>query len=162
MALGATINFCGNCFWTLEVLPPPLPKGLHERLLFHFLVSQFSLAWVQLKCLGSSCKGAWKCAYCYGFLSSIHQVVGGVVVSITSFQAIDPGYIPGKCMPLGFPSASDSKESTCNAGDPSLIPGSGRSSGEGNGYPLQSSYLENSMGRGAWWAIVHGVTKTQT
>ena len=40
---------------------------------------------------------------------------------------------------------SDSKESTCNAGDPGLIPGSGRSPGEGNGYPLQYSCLENSM-----------------
>ena len=36
------------------------------------------------------------------------------------------------------------------------------SPGEGNGYPLQDSYLENSMGTGAWWATVHGVTKSQT
>ena len=39
------------------------------------------------------------------------------------------------------------------------IPGSGRSPGEGNGYPLQYSFMENSMDRGAWWAAVHGVTK---
>ena len=90
-----------------------------------------------------------------------HQVVGGIVVSITAFQAIDPGSIPGKCMPLGFPGGSDSKESTCNAGDPGLIPGSGRSPGEGNDYPPQFSRLENSMGRGAWWATVHGGTKSQ-
>ena len=57
----------------------------------------------------------------------------------------------------GFPGGSDGKESACNAGDQSLIPGSGRS-GEGNGNPL----LENSMERGAWWATVDGVTKTQT
>jgi len=38
----------------------------------------------------------------------------------------------------------------------------GRSSGEGNGHPLQYPYLENSMDRGAWWATIHGVTKSQT
>ena len=52
--------------------------------------------------------------------------------------------------------------SACNAGDPGSIPGLGRSSGEGNGNPLQYSCLENTMDRGAWWAIVHGVTKSQT
>ena len=49
-----------------------------------------------------------------------------------------------------------------NAGDLGLIPGLGRSPGEGNGYPLQYSCLENSMGRGTWWATVHGVTKSWT
>ena len=43
---------------------------------------------------------------------------------------------------MGFPGGSDSKESACNAGDPGLIPGSGRFPGEGNGYPLQFSFLE--------------------
>ena len=47
-------------------------------------------------------------------------------------------------------------------GDPGLIPASGRSPGEGNGYPLQYSCLENPMDRGAWWATVHGVAKSQT
>ena len=46
------------------------------------------------------------------------------------------------------------KEYACNAGDPGLIPGSGRSPGEGNGYPLQYSYLENCMDRAAWQATV--------
>ena len=54
----------------------------------------------------------------------------------------------------GFPGGSDGKDSTCNAGDLSLIPGSGRFPGEGDGYPLQYSYLENSTDRGAWWTIV--------
>ena len=45
--------------------------------------------------------------------------------------------------------------------DPGLIPGMGRSSGEGNGKPLQYSGLENSMDGGAWWAIVHGVAKSR-
>ena len=62
----------------------------------------------------------------------------------------------------GFPSVSDGKESACNAGDPGLIPELGRSSGEGNGNPLQYFCLENSMDRGAWWATVHGVTKSWT
>ena len=53
------------------------------------------------------------------------------------------------------------KEFACNAGDPELIPGLGKSPGEGNGNPLQYSCLENSMDKGAWRAIVHGVTKSQ-
>ena len=59
----------------------------------------------------------------------------------------------------GFSGGSDSKESTCNARDPGSIPGLGRSSGEGSGNPLQYSYLENPMDRGAWQATVHGVTR---
>ena len=61
-----------------------------------------------------------------------------------------------------FPGGSDGKESDCDVGDPGLIPGSGRSPGEKNGTPLQYSCLENSMDRGAWWATVHGVAKSQT
>ena len=59
----------------------------------------------------------------------------------------------------GFPRGSVGKESTCNAGDPGLIPGWGRSPGEGNGNPLQYSCLENPRDRGAWQATVHGVTR---
>ena len=62
--------------------------------------------------------------------------------------------------PNNLPGGSDGKESVCNAGDPGSIPGLGRSPGEGNGFPLQYSYLENSMDRGAWWATVHGVKKS--
>ena len=58
---------------------------------------------------------------------------------------------------LGFPGISAGEESAYNAGDLGSIPGSGRSFGEGNGYPLQYSGLENSMD-----CIVHGVTKSQT
>ena len=61
-----------------------------------------------------------------------------------------------------FPSNSDGKPSVCNAGDPGLIPGWEKSPGEGNGNPLQYPCLENSMDRGAWRAIVHGVAKSQT
>ena len=59
----------------------------------------------------------------------------------------------------GFPHGSDGKEPACKAGDPGLIPGLGRSPGGGNGYPLQYSYLENSMDRGAWQVTIHGSHK---
>ena len=61
-----------------------------------------------------------------------------------------------------FPGGSDSKESACNAGDLGSIRGLGRSPGGGRGNPLQYSCLENSMDRGAWQAIVHGVAKNRT
>ena len=60
-----------------------------------------------------------------------------------------------------FPGGSDGTASACNAGDQGLIPGLGRSPGEGNGIPLQHSCLENSMDGGAW-ATVHGVAKSWT
>ena len=63
---------------------------------------------------------------------------------------------------MGFPSASVGKESAYNAGDVSSNPELGRSSGEGNGNPLQYPCLENSTDRGAWQATVHAVTKGQT
>ena len=63
-----------------------------------------------------------------------------------------------KCSPGG----SDGKESTCSARDLGWIPGSERSSGEGNGNPLQCSCLENSINRGPWQPTVFGITKSQT
>ena len=62
-------------------------------------------------------------------------------------------------MHLGFPGGSDSKESACSAGDPGLIPGSGRSPREGKVYSLQYSCLENSVDRGACQATVRGIKK---
>ena len=66
--------------------------------------------------------------------------------------------LPGK----GFPGGSEVKAHTCNAGDMGSIPGLGRFLGEGNGNPLQYSCLEKPMDGGAWWATVHGVTKSRT
>ena len=63
---------------------------------------------------------------------------------------------------MGFPGGSDGKESPGNAGDLGLIPGLGKSPGEGNGYPVLYSCMENSMDRGAWRVKVHGVIKSQT
>ena len=57
--------------------------------------------------------------------------------------------------------SSVGKEFACSAGDLGSIPGLGRSPGEGNGNPLQYPCLENLMDRGAWWAAVHGVAKSQ-
>ena len=57
---------------------------------------------------------------------------------------------------MGFPGDSDDKEFACNAGEPGLIPGLGRSPGEGNGNPLHYSCLGNPMNRGTWWATVSG------
>ena len=69
------------------------------------------------------------------------------------------GY-PLQC--CGLPCSSDGKESACSSGDPGLIPGLGKSPGEGNGYPLQYSCLENPMDRGTCWATVRRVAKRWT
>ena len=60
-----------------------------------------------------------------------------------------------------FPDGLVVKNPPANAGDMGSIPGLGRSPGEGNGNPLQYPCLENLMDRGAWWADVHGVAKSQ-
>ena len=73
-----------------------------------------------------------------------------------SVQSGDPSSVL-----LGFPGGSDGKESTCNAGDPGLIPGLGRSPGEGNGYPFQYSCLGIPMDREAWRATVQGIAESQ-
>ena len=89
-------------------------------------------------------------------------------------NAGDPGSIPGLGRspvewigyPLqyswAFPRGSDGKESASNVGDLDLIPWLGRFPGGGNGNTLQYSCLENLMNRGAWWATVHEVAKSQT
>ena len=61
---------------------------------------------------------------------------------------------------MGFSGGSDGKESTCDTGDQGSIPGLGRSHGEGNGYPLQYTCLENSKDRGAWRDTVHGIVES--
>ena len=85
-----------------------------------------------------------------------------ISVSSISILVLPPcitlhGYLSSPFLTLGFPCGSAGKESACNAGDLGLIPGLGRSPGEGKGYPLQYSGLENSKD-----CIVHGVAKSQT
>ena len=63
---------------------------------------------------------------------------------------------------MGSSGGADGKEFTCNAGDLGSIPELGRSPGGRHGNPLQYSCLENPMDTGAWWATVHGVTKSRT
>ena len=63
---------------------------------------------------------------------------------------------------LGFPGGSDGKESACNVGNPGSVPGLGRFPGEGNGYPLRYSCLENPKVREAWRATVHGAANSLT
>ena len=75
----------------------------------------------------------------------------------------DPGIQPKFfCFSIGRFFGSDGKASAYNVGDPGLIPRSGRSSGEGNGNPLHYFCLENALDGEAWWATVHGITKSLT
>ena len=74
-------------------------------------------------------------------------------------EKLPADYWPLLICAAGFPGGSDSKESACNSGDPSLIPGLERSPGEGNGHSLHYSCLKNSSDRRAWWATVLGVAR---
>ena len=99
-------------------------------------------------------------------------LMGGARLSKSLIQFYVDGwgcYLPGAKLWWGllwwlspFQSGSEGKASACKAEDPGLIPGSGRSPGEGNGNPLQYSWVENSMDGEAWWATVHGVAKSWT
>ena len=84
----------------------------------------------------------------------------GMETGWSSTQATDKSSLCTLKGARGYPVASDCKESACN-GDPSLVPGLGTSTGEGSGYSLQYSCLENPLDRGTWQAIVHGVAKYQ-
>ena len=86
----------------------------------------------------------------YSYLANHKQNRLSVKFTIIKFQ--DPA----------LPAGSDGKEFTCKMGDLGLIPRLGRSPGGGHSNPLQYSCLENPMDRGAWWAMVHGVTKSWT
>ena len=73
-----------------------------------------------------------------------------------------PSALAVRSLPLVPRGGSGGKVSAYNAGTLGLIPGSGRTTGEGNGNPLQYSCLGNPMDKEAWWATVHGVTENQT
>ena len=98
-------------------------------------------------------------SYIHTSLATVHQAYFHVIRATTSACYVMTGPLPKPLYPC---SDSDGKESPCNAGDLGLIPRSGRSPGEGNGYPLQYSCLENSTDRGVWQATVQGVAKSQT
>ena len=81
------------------------------------------------------------------------------LLSVVTILDLLSKFLCNLCVVTG---GSDGKESACNAGDPGLIPGLGRSPGEGNGNPLQYSYLENSMDREAWQVTTHAVAESDT
>ena len=82
-----------------------------------------------------------------------------IIFCSANFSLIDLA----SCTPLlGLPCGSEVTASAWTAGDPGSIPESERSPGEGNGNPLQYSCLENPVEGGAWWATVHGISKSQT
>ena len=79
-----------------------------------------------------------------------------VHIGLTAFSSLGTACVVEPAQLEDFPSGSDTREFACSVEDLALIPGLGRSHGEGNGNPLQYSCLENSMDRGAWQATVQG------
>ena len=95
----------------------------------------------------------------FSWESVLHKKVSE---GLWKFESWSRFIMSGQLLYWGFPDGSAGKESTCNVGDLSLIPGLGRSPGERNSYPLQYSGLENSVDRGAWQTTVQGVAKSRT
>ena len=83
-------------------------------------------------------------------------------MSFSSSGMIGESFSPAFVVLSQCPGALDGKDSACSVRDPGSIPGSGRSSREGNGNPLQYSCLGNLIDRGAWWVTVHGIPKSWT
>ena len=144
---------CGHLAPCSRTTPPALsaaslcPLLVNSLLVSHslfsccpkFLASLFCPLTSLLRNLFHSCPGHWSLTPC-----------------LVSLWGSTPAFRGCSCAFGGFPASSAGKESTCNAGDLGSIPGLGRSAGEGNGYPLQYSGLEDSMD-----CIVHGVAKIQ-
>ena len=93
---------------------------------------------------------------------SFRRLINNVPVLLFKVLCMANKLLHFNWLPLGLPGGSDGEESACNTGNPGLIPGWRRCPGGGNGSPLQYSCLENPLDKGAWWATVHGVTKSQT
>ena len=143
------------CLITTALSSVKLLIGMSPKFIIDFLFHQALEQWIWSSC-GSSY--TWKWASCIAQLVKYPPAMQDSWVRKIPWRR---DRLPAPVF-LGFPSGSAGKESTCNAGDLGLIPGLGRSPGGGNGNPLLCSCLENSMGRGAWWATVHGVTKSWT
>ena len=88
------------------------------------------------------------------FLTLITSVIQPAEIYTERYFIIIDNYFKHPLLRMGFPGGSDGRESPCSVEEPCLIPGSGRSPREGNGYPLQYSCLDNSMDRGAWKALL--------
>ena len=96
-------------------------------------------------------------------VSAVQQSESAIYTHISPLFWISFPFRSPQIIEWGFPGGSDDKESTCNAGDLGSTPGSERFPREGNGYPFQYSFLENSVDRGSWQAAVQllGVAKSQ-
>ena len=142
-------------------------KYLDQHSVFESLVSTSRLPYRDI--FSVQCNQAWRmllaprvctrpnmlhCGWAQQSLSALN--------GLTLLEAISLVFYTLSRFIMGFPGSSDDKASAYNAGDPALIPGSGRSPEEGNGNPLQYSCLENPMDWGSWQATVHKVAKSQT
>jgi len=125
--------------------------------------TQFLICGKKSRWHGSSLCLKYHSFFIFNLFVIIFEVVLISSILVDSCFLIQPD---NRCLKLWYlhhlPGGSDGKESAYNAGDPSLIQGSGRFLGEGSGYPFQYSCLENSMDGGAWQVTVHRVTKSQT
>ena len=151
-------SFMGLWFSRLGTGPAPF-------ILYHFDSSQASIY---------QSKRLWDSVEWYGDQSKLfyHQTLAFYVMSlflISSCYLLVFATLGWLCPCLtwvlflsDFPGGADGKASVYSAGDPGSIPGLGRSPEEGNGTPLQYSCLENPTDGGAWWATIHGVTKSRT
>ena len=83
----------------------------------------------------------------------------GKLAAMPPFPPVKEQQFSGLFLLWSFPGGSDGKDLACNVGDLGTIPGLESSPGEGNGYPLQYSFLENTMDVGASWATVHGLQR---
>ena len=101
-------------------------------------------------------EGVHQGCYCYSAYLTYMQSISCEMPEWMTLESRLVGEISG------FPGGSDSKESACNAGDLSSIPGSERSPGGGHGNPRQCSCLENPHEQKSLWTTVHGVTKSWT
>ena len=159
--------------------PSPVPSGISQNPsgvdgppalcpleLLAYRLRQLPLGWVCCpECTGepvwASCSGQSWLAQGPGFWSWLHLPTGGLR-HLLNAVGLSLRVQYGKHEKQGFPGGSDGKESVCSAGDPGSVPRLRRSPGEGNGYPLQYSWLEKPMDRGTSQATVHGVTKSWT
>ena len=153
---GPFVGTPGLPFRSPPRLLPPSPPGLWQPPATPVCFRKWSFSPPALPAFGVSV---------FHFSHSDRPAVRLVVICISWMaKAVDISHgLIFICVPsfmsVAIPGGPDSKESACSAGDSGLIPGSGRSPGEGNGNPLQYSCLENSMDRGAWQTAVHGVAE---